>query len=308
MSAATKSPLISNKPSPADSVLSLTTFYLVAPCLIFLLCWVQPWIGIPTTALLLLGILSFLRTLPTSPINVKLQMTDYWFAIGLALVWTFLSGVGGFVPQETDYIKHNLLFNDLVHRPWPVTYPQTPSGEGGYLCYGLGYYLVPSAATRLLGENTLPWLSYIWASFGLSLFFIWIIRLTSARKRGLLFFLFFAPSGILLLTLKWHGIPGVINPDSFSKTLWKLGLIHSYLDNFTKLQFQPQHGIVAGLGTVVLFELLWQRQSAKGVVLIWSACLFWSPLTCIGMLLIPLASFRRIDWRGYFNLSNFYPA
>ena len=46
----------------------------------------------------------------------------YFLVFLVAVVWTGLSGPGGFGNQSYDYIKHNSLLRDLTFDPWPLFY------------------------------------------------------------------------------------------------------------------------------------------------------------------------------------------
>jgi len=281
----------------------LALVYLVIPNLIFLTTWVRPWIGIPAAIVVVICSVLLVRHSRTWEPRQSLGRLNLLFVLALAFYWTLLAGAGGFVPQVTDYIKNNLLYHDLVHRAWPVTYP-LPDGSKNYLCYGLGFYIVPSLCGRILGDAAMPVLTFLWMFGGVALFFYWVATLTKSPKTMLLIFLVFAATNIALLALKRIGIPGLMDYASLHAALRQLGLYDSYYDFFTKLQYQPQYGIPGLLGMALFYEMLWMKKDPCGAVFIWSALLFWSPIPCVGLLLVPLAALRRVPWRAYFSLVN----
>ncbi len=283
-----------------DAFICLVLAYLVLPNLIFLLTWVRPWIGVPAAvAVLVSAVFLGWRSRGWEP-RQGLDRRNLIFVLAVAFSWTLLAGAGGFVPQSHDYIAHNLRFHDLVHLDWPVKY-SLPDGGQRYFCYGVGYYLAPALGGRLLGEAALPGLTFLWTFCGTALFFYWVAAATSRPKTTLVIFLFFAATNVALYLLKLVGIPGVMPAIVLRGKLDELGLYHSYYDVFTKLHFQPQHAMVAWLGTALLYELLWVKRNPRGAFFVWCACLLWSPLTCAGLLLVPLAAVRHISLRAWFS-------
>ena len=113
----------------------LALAYLVLPNLLFLTLWVRPGIGLPAALSVLLSSVWLGRPDPQATPEPGLGRRNWSFILLLAFGWTLAAGAGGFLPQGGDYIKHNLVFHDLFHFAWPVTYP-TASGQA-YLCYGL---------------------------------------------------------------------------------------------------------------------------------------------------------------------------
>ena len=272
--------------------------YLVSPALVFLATWIRPAIGWPAALIVAIGLFQLVRSPAMATPRPPLPRKTLWLVLLLALGWTLFSGVGGFFPQSGDYVKHNLVFHDLVHQSWPVNYAPT-DGEKTYLCYGLGYYLIPALGGKLLGENLVPLLTLVWTFGGVALFFYWVAAVGQAPVKTLLMILFFSGTSILWWLFKHHGIPGLLSTDGLDQYLSRLGLRTGYNDSFTRIQYQPQHALVGWLGTAVLYDLLWVKKNPRGVFFIWAACLFWSPMSCLGLLLVPLAALRRVRCRDY---------
>lgn len=280
--------------------LPLALVYLVSPALVFLATWIRPAIGLPAALVVAAGLLRLVWSPEWLTPRPPLPRKTFWLVLALALAWTIFGGVGGLFPQSADYVKHNLLFHDLVHQPWPVNYV-LPGGEKNFLCYGLGYYLVPALGAKFLGEGFLPLFTLAWTFGGAALFFYWAATLGGPPRKMLAMVLFFAVTGVLWMLFKGHGIPGLISAAGLESRLLKLGLLFSYNDSFTRFQYQPQHALAGWLGAAVLYERLWVRKNPAGTVFVWAACLFWSPLTWLGLLLVPLAALRRVRGRIILN-------
>jgi hypothetical protein len=277
---------------------TLALAWLALPDLIFLVTWVRPWIGIPAAIIIVISLSRILNiSLPG-----KISRWPLGLALLAALFWMLFGGVGGVLPQCSDYIKHNLLFHDLASQPWPVKYEG--GGESYYLCYGLGYYLVPALGGKIFGIAMVSALSFLWAFAGLALFFYWVATIDGTPGKTLPMFLLFAVTGVVWLLVKRLGIHGWISADDLGVKLKQFGLYFSYNDSFTRFQYQPQHALSGWLGAAVLYELLWVKKNPRGAVLAWALCLFWSPMSALGLLVIPLAALRRVRWQDYFEPVN----
>ncbi len=284
-----------------DLFLPLASCYFALPVLIFLFGWLRPAIGIPAGIVVAGGCIWFaLRN--NSSVRPALTQKNLLLILTVAFVWTLLVGVGGVLPQSSDYLKHNLLLHDLTSANWPVTYSQT-SGET-FLCYSLGYYLVPALGGRLVGTDIIPAIQFVWTFTGLFLFFWWAATLTPSPKKTIAAILLFAPTGILWTLFKAHGLLGIVTAADLEPKLLYGGLLFGYNDSFTRFNYQPQHALTGWLGAAVLYELLWVKKNPRGTILIWALFVFWSPLTSLGLLLVPLAAWRRVRWRNYFEPIN----
>ncbi len=297
------SPAQTENPVKHELFTKLALGYLALPNLIFLLTWIRPAIGIPAATIVAVCLVWVLRPSGQAGKNAGLTAQNLIFILTIAFFWTLVAGGGGFVPQGSDYQKHNLIFHDLVQQSWPVNY-QTGTGTN-YLCYGLGYYLAPALSGRLFGEAWLPQLTFLWAFAGVALFFYWIAMFGRSAKKALLIFLLFATTETV-----WHLFlhllknPAIFGRNDISERLFKLGLTADYTDNFVSFQFRPQHVLVSWLGTALLYEMLWVKKNPRGTVFAWALCLIWSPLASLGLLLVPLAALQRVPWRNYFSAVN----
>lgn len=292
-----------NQTPRRDLFFPLALAYLVLPNLIFLTTWLRPVIGIPVAVIVTLGAGRLIWRSRDLVFRPRLSRQAFYFVLALAFFWTVIGGVGGVVPQSPDYYKHNLLVNDLVHSNWPVQYLQ-PGGEKNYLCYGMGYYLLPSFGGKLLGDGAVAGLTFGWTLAGMVLLFYWVATFNRKPYSTLVIFLLFAVTGVLWMLFKQHGLPGMSGATDLENKMKDLGLLYSYNDSFTRFQYQPQHALVGWLGAAVLYERLWVNINPSGAVLVWAVGLLWSPLSCLGLLLVPLAALRRVRWQSYFEPVN----
>lgn len=289
-------------PPRRDWFLALAVAYLAVPVLIFLLGWVRPAIGIPAALVVASVAGALVWPKKNSAPRPALSQNHLLLILTLAFAWPLLAGVGGVLPQSSDYLKHNLLLHDLTSTAWPVIYPHV--GGNTYLCYALGYYLVPALGGKLLGAAALPALTFLWTFAGLALFFYWLATLTASPGKMLATFLLFAPIGIFWTLFKAHGLPGLVRAEGLEPKLLYDGLLFGYNDSYTRFFYQPQHALAGWLGTAVLFERLWTQKNPRGAVFAWALCVLWSPLTSLGLLLVPLAALGRVRWQNYFEPLN----
>lgn len=278
------------------SITTTAILYLAAPNLLFLLTWINPWIGLPA-ALVVAGCCAMLiRSYPNEESQPLARSTKI-FVFCLALFWTTITGTGSYFPefQGDDYIKHLLLFNDLVHRNWPVEYG-TNGVTQSFICYSLGYYLVPAFAAKCIGENWLSLASFLWTFLGIYLFFWWVASFNRKLPiRTLILFLFFAGLGIIWFLLRNCGWRSELGP---------LGLNFNYPDWWTKVAFSPQHALAAWIGSALLYDSLWRRQNPRGTLFIWSLVLLWSPFTPLGLFLLPLLALQFLGIRNFIETTN----
>jgi hypothetical protein len=292
-------PATSNQPQAfvrCDWFAATAAAYLVLPSLVFLLTWVRPWIGLPVALVVAVTYALFLRQNCFSEIRPKLSTGNWVFILGLAFVFTLLAGIGGFVPQASDYEKHNLAFHDLMGQSWPVYYANGP--ETNYLCYGMAYYLPPVCLAHVIGTAWLPTATFLWGFIGVALFFYWVATFSQSPKKTLIIVLLFASTETL-----WHMFLHVLHNSHLGErghfidgSLEHLGIRSDYSDSYSAIQYRPQHVISGWLGTALFYEMFWIRRSPRGAGFIWAACFLWSPLTCLGLLLVPLVALKRWRW------------
>ena len=277
---------------PLPLWIRLSSVYLILPLLIFSAGWLRLWIAVP----LLISVAASLGSLIFSPgLKSELSITPRdallcFYIAAIAIGFAILNGLINFVPQSPDYIKHNLLLGDLIEKPWPVRYE-----SGQYLCYGIGYYIVPAALAKVTGIASASVLGFIWATAGLALFFFGLARFFNYRPIvGILVCILCSGLGAFWWFLVKSGhFEQLLTPAQggpwLGELLMDLGLYTSNLDSFTRTLYQPQHAISAWLGGIVMIELVrCGRWSESSVIL--AATTFWSPITSLGLAAICAAA------------------
>ncbi|GAB3258023.1 hypothetical protein GCM10027347_21060 [Larkinella harenae] len=280
--------------------------YLYIPVGLFLMFWIRPLIAVPLTVLLAVGIWQFIRQ-PSLSTGSPLGFSPAeWAILGLgALFWTWVSGIGAFVPQYGDYDKHNLVFHDLITRPWPVIY-QNSRFNDPFLCYYLAYYL-PTAALAKFFTLTFPqteWVSFVWGGLGVLLAFCWAARLSKKKRVWVAVCLPFLSGVEVMVRLFWslhtdfdwqvarwwsavftNQIPGytryetprlAFSNQNFSQSIDPAPLV-------MQLQAVPQHALGGWIAIGLI--LYWQprKPSPAALAFVIAATLFWSPFVSIGL-------------------------
>ena len=277
-----------------DSLFAVTLGYLLLPNAIFALGWLRPVWAAPLVALIVVGVIDAARQSHTD--SPPLPARSWILVVGLAGFWVIAAGIGELNVQTWDYLKHNLVFHDLITRSWPVSYPG-PSGGESILCYFLAYYLPTGVLGKLLGIRWAATASLAWGLGGLVLAFAWVARL--GRPRGgwvlVLFTLvdgFCWMPGLYSLAHKISLLAGA--PDH---AWWHTNNFAEQFFTFagpqTRLIFQagpaalmwvPQHTLGAWLGAACVMRSLLERQPAHYVLLANAAAALWSPFVALGLL------------------------
>lgn len=147
--------------------------YISLPVLIFFLFWLRRPIGIPAALLVVLGVVICCREHQFPAITSIVPRAAVSFHKGkiaavflLVTFWVILSGIGGYVWQNSDHSVRNEIFQVMVEQPWPV-YSNTP--EHTPLVYYIGFWLPSAAVGKLFGIQA-GWLfQVLWTIGGILL-------------------------------------------------------------------------------------------------------------------------------------------
>ena len=157
------------------SVISLLTLlYLGLPLLIFFAGWLKPAFALVTIIPLLYCGWHLLRAWPVAGPAFRGGELLFLAAFGFGL--TAFVGIGGWAPQQTDWIKHNAVLFDCVNQPWPVVL--TDGSARWPLVYYLAYYLPAALVGKLAGYAAAQAALWVWSALGLMLAGGWFARLT----------------------------------------------------------------------------------------------------------------------------------
>ena len=283
-----------------------TLFYLLFPFLVFLAGWVRPLYGFPACLVLLVCAYQSLKK--ASSVQIVTPPRPALLAIMLlTLLWCFRAGMGEWTPQSSDFIKHNLVFADLVKFPWPVRYAQE-TGQP-FLCYYLAYYLPVALAAKVLGIHYVPILSFIWSTGGLYLFFNWILVIGGRYRLGAILG-FTLLSGFRVLNHLTIYVIQALNKVYFQD---KFKLFTSETNSLKKINFEshdivrfthnidqwiytPNQALGGWLAVAWLYVLVQNKQYGL-VTFISALTLFYSPFAVLGFSVLILTHWPQ-NWRS----------
>lgn len=149
--------------------------YLGIPVMIFCIGWCRWYIGIPAAAAVAVSCVLCVKEyrdssgsegdLPGNGAWRRGQMLRAAAVVLAVLLWTGLSGVGGYVWQNPDHPVRNGMFELLTQQEWPCI------RQDRGIVYYIGYWLPAAAAGKLLGMQAGWAVQYLWAVAGILLMY-----------------------------------------------------------------------------------------------------------------------------------------
>lgn len=175
-----------------SKIKKIVYIYLMLPLVSFLLFYMQSLVGF--LAFLVMGaILVFLlkqKKTDEQDFCVTLSIKTIVVLGLVAIIWSFLGGMGGHYYQSGDWNWRNALYRDILYRDWPVVYEDYNKA----LVYYIGYWLPPASVVKVLVKifpglltseavfvigNQLLWL---WTAVGI--FFVELLLITFIRPKS----------------------------------------------------------------------------------------------------------------------------
>ena len=267
----------------------LAILYLALPLAIWLVGWLEWWIGIPATLLLALSLWK------ASSGSWRPNLTPPTLVLALfGLGWALLTPAGGFAAlNAADWINHRAVLLDLGQGGWPTYLTSYVHDEPPLLRYYLGWYIAPGLLGKWLGPAALNWAVPLWTWGGFTLLLLLFTHGLPTLRAALLAAVIFLLFGGLDLSrvLIYEGIPDA-GPFLFEQ--WGKGRIHfqpdwgpsnldvqAILDTST---WSPQHIIPGGIAPLLLLQLRQRPRFLAVVGIVLTTCLFWSTLLSIALL------------------------
>jgi hypothetical protein len=216
-------------------------------------------------------------------------------ALLLVGLWVYESGIGGFTLCRWDYVKHSVMFWNLLQHPLPIRLSANGTAPA-YLHYYFAYYITPVRLYQGLRSifpgldlNKLLLLIYIAALYG-------SLRLLAASFRVPVL-------GLLVLFIVYGGLD-VLGVAAFGGRLWPVGqmpLLHLRLYTglewwgapyapqslTSNLYWAPQHFFAALIGMALLSAIFTADRPIPAkflhgaTVIVLSA--LWSPYAAVGL-------------------------
>ncbi|MCR4567383.1 MAG: hypothetical protein K5769_04995 [Pseudobutyrivibrio sp.] len=263
----------------ADQLKALSYIYIFSPVIIFLLGWTKLYlVGLPLAISVLFCLIRmFRRTQKEFRINIVFAKKD-WIKVVVILaiigLWVYISGVGGYVWQNTDHRWRNELFDILVSYKWPVV-KGTVAGSKG-ISYYIGFWMIPAVIGKLYGLAAGYFAQYIWAVIGIALAYAFMCR----RENKVLIWPL-----VLFIFISGLDIVGMLLFDFKSFTHLELGThierwIKGYqFSSFTTQLFWVFNQAIYGW----LITLLIMEEKNHDMVILMAAGIFLAPLPMVGL-------------------------
>jgi hypothetical protein len=264
----------------------ITFFYLMIPAIIFLVGWVKLWISLPI--IILMGIFIVLRINKDvdKPINIKeyfkTNKKEILITLAITLLLVFMSGIGGFVFQNTDHLYRNGVFKELVNNEWPVY--SEPGGNFSrevIMVYYFALWLPAAVVGKLLGFKAGLIALYLWCSIGVYITFKYLkVYYKKNYYMPILLFIGFSGLDIVSKFLYGNNIWELIN----STTHLEWGAGYQFSSFTTQLFWVFNQAIPAWLLTLMILN---EKDNKRLLVLI-SFGLIFSTLPTFGLMFIVL--------------------
>lgn len=255
--------------------------YLYISIFIFFLTWIQLVIAIPLVCLSLVGIIVSVRGQQKSDVKLNISFGIFCFvSLVLIVIWCCLSGIGGYALQPSDWIKHNLILNDLIDMPWPVRYQY--GDESGVLCYYIAEYLLPAAIGKIWGFDAASTGLLIWVVLGLFLTVLLLYSQYGNNKAWILPVIVFCVFSFATLLGPISGIYRGWFPDDVSDGfMWLSNTVRiQYSSNITMLRWVFPQFVPTAVAVALLFRYRNQYE-------IWGLCVaplaLYSTFAFVGM-------------------------
>jgi len=142
-------------------VAGMGLLYLLLPCILFLLGWVQAPIAWPSVLLLIVGATLVWRKLPAGGRPISGNDLAWWAAGAfLCLFSTESLGLNSHTLQCFDIPTRSIIYEELIHKDWPLF-----SSVGDYFVYYHAFWLPPAVVAKLAPGTELAAL-YLWIFLG----------------------------------------------------------------------------------------------------------------------------------------------
>lgn len=285
----------------------LTTFYLLVPVPFFAFGWLRYPFDWLTAAIAILGMgVTACVLVPASRQaswdKLKPLLRSFWPALLLILIWTGLSGIGGFGLQNGDYKSHNALLKTLIFDAWPLRI--TFEGEVVNIVYYVGYYLPAAAFGKLFGWTAANIFIFIWALAGVWLSFSWFRRIGGNSREEQCWWklllgalVFCIASGMDVIG--YYGYQ--TNPFEWGEHIEHWADVVQYTSQTALLYWVPQHTLAAWLVAGLTYDCLDDAHSFRYLGLAIAASVLWSPFGMAGIAPYLLGLLIVFVWKKQFR-------
>lgn len=262
--------------------IGISYLYLAIPMYIFMFGWLKLPFALIMAVVLTFGLFKAWRDAPKMEITLfeRRNIGKLLIIIALAMLWVYLSGIGGFAFQNYDHMWRNAVLEKLVTQEWPVIITETGAyfDKPAALIYYFALWLPAACFGKIFGLSAAHTFLYWWCVIGVSLVFILLSALNKKISIWLILgFVFF--SGLDAVgDFVLHNSTNYIWFANNHLENWAFGFQMSSLT--TQLFWVFNQAIPAWLITLLL---LCQKDN-RSVIFIYSFSFLSCTLPAIGML------------------------
>jgi hypothetical protein len=271
----------------SKNIIRLSFLYILVPFIIFCIGFLNILYSIPLSILLAY---IFFRIWQNTKNNDLVTFTKRGLIIVIIIVflWVFLSGIGGFAFQNSDFNGRNAIFRDLIDHRWPVFYTRlgdsTFSASTYSMVYYFGFWLLPALIGKITNWVVANIFLYLYSSVGIIL----TIFLISKKIKAPLW-----KSALLLIFFSGMDIVGSQFHFQIYPTLWPP---ISHLEWWNHFQFSSSTTQLfwvfnQAIPTWICTALILNIEDNRTKIFIWSLCFFFSPITAFGLGIIIIGLF-----------------
>lgn len=260
------------------AVVRMTYIYLALPMIIFLLGWCRPLVGIPLAGVCIWSLVLCLRKRENYiDLDWKLSQADKWklvVIVSVIFVWVALSGIGGYVWQNSDHAWRNKILYILVEDKWPST-----SGKRG-LTYYIGSWLPAALIGKMMDVDQAYTALFLWVLFGVFL----VYALICIWRRKIVFWplailIFFGGLDIIGSCIFTEDTVRIFGSDHLEWWVPRQLCELQYTSNTTQLFWVFNQSIPAWLAILLLF----MDEPPRNMIWVSSLIAITSTLPFIGM-------------------------
>lgn len=256
---------------------------LAIPSLIFFLSWLKIYIGIPF-ALLLIGALIYCARQQDDR-SLSIKKSTLAVIVAVIMLWCFLSGMGGFFVQKSDYLYRNAIFRDLINFDWPVRYA---TGNDESLVYYIGYWLFPALIGKIgaaIGGADAGFLTgsvaiLLWSTVLITVAFLLVCFYVGASRRKFVY----TALAVFILFSGMDAIGSLFHPESFLIHIEWWTNYFQFSSMSTQLCWVFNQAVPAWIATALMLN----EKDKSAFALIGLAILPSSPFPLVGLVIFML--------------------
>lgn len=262
--------------------IGVSYLFLAIPMYIFMFGWLKLPLALIMAVILSFGIYKAWKDAPEMDVSIISGKNSPKFLIILllAVLWVYLSGIGGYSYQNYDHMWRNAVLENLVSNDWPVIITDT----GGYfenpvaLIYYFALWLPAACIGKIFGLAAAHIFLYLWCVTGITLFFTLISGINKKVSIWLILaFIFF--SGLDVIgDFILHNSSGYIWFGNNHIENWAVGF---QMSSFTTQLFWVYNQAIPAW---IITALLLYQKNNRSIIFIYSFSFMFCTLPAIGLL------------------------